>query len=498
MPIRFHKWVVTSVGSFQPISFYSKVDLGYQLLPFRFTALDSARVVMTNMAGEFYIASREVVADLVHHLLDADSQAYLDLRTRGFLVDSKTRTAMDTLPIKIRSRLSNLPSFTALHLFVVTLRCEHSCPYCQVSRQSESKVDFDMTEEIADKAIDLMFQSPSEILKVEFQGGEPLLNFPLIKYVVERCLVKITIKSNRKLNFVITTNLALINDEIIDFCKLHKVDISTSLDGPSDLHNKNRPRPGNNSYELTVEGVNRLRRVMGPNCVSALMTTTNHSLKRVKDIIDEYIKLGFNNIFLRALSPHGFAIKTKMYQKYKNEEWLEFYKQGLLYIIEINKNGYDFIESYAQIILKKMLTFEPTGYVDLMSPAGVGIAAVVYNYDGEVYASDESRMLAEIGDKKFMLGNVLTDSYEQIFIGDTLLETVEDSFTKSTPLCEECAFEDYCGADPVYHYATQGDIIGHKARSGFCSKNMSIFRFLLDLIDKDPETYKIFRRWALR
>jgi sulfatase maturation enzyme AslB (radical SAM superfamily) len=234
------------VGNFQPISFYSKVELSYQLLPFRFTALDSTRVVMTNMAGEFYIASREVVADLVHHLLDADSQAYLDLRTRGFLVDSKTRTAMDTLPIKIRSRLSNLPTFTALHLFVVTLRCEHSCPYCQVSRQSESKVDFDMTEEIADKAIDLMFQSPSDVLKVEFQGGEPLLNFPLIKYVVERCLAKNKINSNRQLNFVITTNLALITDEVIDFCKLHKVDISTSLDGPYDLHNKNRPRPGNN------------------------------------------------------------------------------------------------------------------------------------------------------------------------------------------------------------------------------------------------------------
>lgn len=489
---------MTSTGGFKPISFYSKADNSYQLLPFRFTALDDKRVVMTNMAGEFYITERDVVADLVHHRLQIDSAVYLDLRTRGFLTDSKTKSALKILPIKIRSRLSNLPTFTSLHLFVVTLRCEHSCPYCQVSRQSESKIDFDMTEEIADKSIDLMFQSPSNNLKIEFQGGEPLLNFPLIKYVVEKCIARNISDSNRQLNFVITTNLALISDEIIEFCRLHKVDISTSLDGPRDLHNKNRPRPGNNSYELTVEGIRKLRRIMGPGCVSALMTTTNHSLKRVKDIIDEYVKLGFNNIFLRSISPHGFAIKTKAYQKYKTEEWLEFYKQGLLYILDMNKNGFDFVESYAQIILKKMLTFEPTGYVDLMSPSGVGIAAVVYNYDGDVHASDESRMLAETGDKRFRLGNVLVDSYKSIFMGDTLLNTIEDSFTKSTPQCEECAFEDYCGSDPIYHYATQGDIIGHKAMSGFCSKNMSIFRFLLTLMDQDPETYKIFRRWALR
>ena len=355
-----------------------------------------------------------------------------------------------------------------------------------------------MTEEVADKAIDLMFQSPSDVLKIEFQGGEPLLNFPLIKYIVERCTAKNVGISNRRLNFVITTNLALIDDEIINFCKVHKVDISTSLDGPQDLHNKNRPRPGDNSYQLAVEGIRRLRRAMGPNCVSALMTTTNRSLKRVKEIIDEYIKLEFRNIFLRSLSPHGFAIKTKAYQKYKTEEWLDFYKEGLLYIIEINKKGFDFVESYAQIVLKKILTFEPTGYVDLMSPAGVGIASVVYNYDGDVYASDESRMLAETGDKKFKLGNVLTDGYDNIFLGETLLDTVEESFSKSMPLCEECAFEEYCGADPVYHYATQGDIVGHKAFSGFCEKNITIFRFLLDLMDKDPEIYKIFRRWALR
>jgi hypothetical protein len=68
-----------------------------------------------------------------------------------------------------------------------------------------------------------------------------------------------------------------------------------------------------------------------------------------------------------------------------------------------NRDGRTFPEIYATLILKKILTPYPTGYVDLQSPAGAGFGVVVYNYDGEVYASDEARMLAEMGDTGFRL-----------------------------------------------------------------------------------------------
>ena len=143
-----------------------------------------------------------------------------------------------------------------------------------------------------------------------------------------------------------------------------------------------------------------------------------------------------------------------------------------------------------------MLTPFGTGYVDLRSPAGIGIAAVVYNYDGDVYASDESRMLAEMGDTRFRIGNVHKNSYAEIFQSESLLGPLEDSFAASVPMCSECAFEPWCGADPVYHYATQGDVIGNKARSGFCTRNMAIFRRLVSLMRSDQETRRIFLRWA--
>ena len=118
---------------------------------------------------------------------------------------------------------------------------------------------------------------------------------------------------------------------------------------------------------------------------------------------------------MRPLSPYGFAVKTGQAALYDSTRWLEFYKEGLRYILDLNKNGYPIEESYSAIVLRKLLTPQAPGYVDLQSPAGIGISAVVYNYDGDVYASDEGRMLAEMGSERFKLRNVITDTHEAIF-----------------------------------------------------------------------------------
>lgn len=483
-------------NKFQPIESYEKeLEVGYKLLPFNFTSLRADQYVLTNQAGEFHVADKDVLTKLVRHELNPQSSEYGDLKSKHFLYDQDSSVALDLLPLKLRTKLHRLADFTSLHIFVVTLRCEHSCPYCQVSRQNDDKVDFDMTEETAEKALALAFRSPSNAIKIEFQGGEPLLNFPLIRYIVARAK-EINATAQRNLQFVIATNLAVINDEILDYCREHEIFISTSLDGPKDLHNKNRPRPGHDSYERTIEGIRKVRAALGPDKVSALMTTTNASLPRVTEIIDEYVAQGIDGIFLRPLSPYGFAIKTKFYKAYDQQDWLEFYFKGLDYIIQLNKDGFHFPEHYASLLLTKMMTPYSTSYVDLMSPAGIGIAVSVYNYDGDVYASDEGRMLAEMGDRAFAIGNVHQNTYEEMYLSDALLDPLEESFAGSAPMCNECAFEPFCGSEPVYHYATQKDYVGHKPSSGFCQRNMAIFRHLIGLMQDDPATREIFRRWA--
>jgi His-Xaa-Ser system radical SAM maturase HxsB len=483
------------MSKFLPLEAYRQGSSeGYKLLPLKFTELDEDRYVLTNMVGEYHVAAKDIAGAFFQHQLEPHSADYEDLKAKHFLLDNGSDVATDLLALKMRTKLERLSHFTGLHLFVVTLRCEHSCPYCQVSRQNDDKTAFDMTKETARKALDLVFRSPSPHLKIEFQGGEPLLNFPMIRFIVEAAVEK-NKTEKRNLAFVIATNLALVTDEVLDFCSKHRIHISTSLDGPAELHNRNRPRPGADSYQRAINGITKVRHRLGRDQVSAIMTTTAASLGHVREIVDEYVEQGFNGIFLRPLSPYGFAIKTKWFAAYEQSTWLDFYFEGLEYIIDLNKKGVPFIEFYASTILKKMLTpFQP-GYVDLMSPAGIGLAALVYNYDGRIFASDESRMLAEMGDDTFCLGSV-EDAYDEIMLSDKLLDPLETSFAGSVPMCADCAFEQYCGADPVYHHAMQGDFVGHKPTSDFCRRNMAIFRDLISRMDASPETRHLFRRWA--
>jgi len=482
-------------NKFFPIGHYMPEQGKYELLPLRFERLSNDEVVVTNAVGEFTYLTSDKLNSLVEHRLKTSDPEYQDLRAKHFIREPDDQASIELLALKTRTKLYRLANFTNLHIFVVSLRCDHSCPYCQVSRQSEDKVAFDMSIDTADMSLAMVFRSPNPAIKIEFQGGEPLLNFDLIKYIVEKA-EQINKVENRDLQFVIATTLSLATNEILEYCRDHKIYLSSSLDGPEELHNKNRPRPDRDSYIKFVDGLKRARDIVGHDSVSALMTTSPASLDRVKDIIDEYVLQGFDGIFLRHLSPYGFALKTKAYDGYNVDKWLDFYREGLDYILYLNKNNIHFTEQYSSILLTKMLTSNDPGFVDLMNPSGAGIAAVVFNYDGEIYASDESRMLHEMGDSSFRLGNVQENTYEEVFSSDRLLSTLEDSFTSSIPMCCECAFEQWCGADPVYHYAIFGDILGRKPESEFCKRTMGVVKHLLEIMRTDKEAKKIFMRWA--
>jgi uncharacterized protein len=483
------------MSKFSTLDKYVSQQGQYELLPFRFESLQGNDVVLTNFVGEFVILKRDKLDEVVKKRLSPTDETYSLLRSRHFIKEASDKASIELLGLKTRTKYSNIRNFTNLHLFVVSLRCDHSCQYCQVSRQSENKAAFDMTEETADKALQIVFRSPNPAIKIEFQGGEPLLNFDLVRYVVLKAKQLNEIEK-RDLQFVITTTLSLITDDILEFCKEHKIFLSSSLDGPEDLHNKNRPRPGKDSYSRFVEGLQKARDKLGYDAVSALMTTSPASLTRVRDIIDEYLKHDLDGIFLRHLSPYGFAIKTKSYDAYNVDRWLEFYREGLDYIVDLNKQGVRFTEHFASLLLTKMFTSNDPGFVDLMNPSGAGISAVVFNYDGDVYASDESRMLREMGDTTFKIGNLHENSYEEIFTSEALLNALDDSFTLSAPMCSDCAFEPWCGAEPVFHHAIFGDVLGRKPESEFCKRIMGVVRHLLNTMQADPEAKEIFMRWA--
>jgi uncharacterized protein len=467
----------------------------YSLLPFQFVRFDETTILLTNDIGNHAFLKADTFSKLIAHQLDTTSQDYLDLRSNYFVSDVRSSVHARVMASRYRTKKSFLNGFTKLHIFVVTLRCDHSCPYCQVSRQSEDKIRYDMSTESAYRSVDLMLTVPAKSVTCEFQGGEALLNFPLVQQIVRYAKEK-NAKIGKLIDFVICTNLAPLTNEHLEFCRTHGVKISTSLDGPAFLHDKNRPYCRGSSHAIAVANLQRAQEALGPENVSALMTTTRESLKYPAEIIDEYLRRNLGSIFVRSLSPYGFATKTVNAIGYTSDEFVQFYKDSLRYILEVNRKGRTFPEGYATMILRKILTPFPTAYVDLQSPTGSGFGAVAYNYDGEIYASDEARMLAEMDDHTFRLGNVLESSYEQIFFGEPMQKLAAASCNESLPGCSDCAFQPYCGADPVYHYATQGDMFGHRPTSGFCKKNMAIIRHLFDLIRNTPDVEAIFRAWV--
>ncbi|WP_420969328.1 His-Xaa-Ser system radical SAM maturase HxsB [Bradyrhizobium sp. B120] len=465
------------------------------LLPFNFERTGNAQFLVSNMVGDFIRLTEDEVNKVIDLKLAPGDGLYEKAYAAHLITGTHQKAQQQILALRLRSRMSFLREMTPLHMFVVTLRCEHSCPYCQVSRQSADRSRFDMSEATAQRALDIAFESRSSRIKIEFQGGEPLLNFDLIKKIVHAANSR-SARLGKKVDFVVATNLALLDDTILQFCKANGILLSTSLDGPADLHNKNRPRPGGNSYELAVSGIRRAQEVLGHDRIGALMTTTEASLDRVDGIIDEYLKLGLDGIFLRPLSPFGFAIKTKQYHRYDTKRWLGFFERGLRRILEINHQGTAFREFYSALVVTRMLTDKPIGYVDLRSPAGVGIGALVYNYDGSVYASDEGRMLAETGDNAFRLGHVDTHDYRSLVLSDTLIDAISDSLTQCAPECSDCVFESHCGANPVHHHATQGDMLGIKPLSDFCERQKGTMRLLLEILENSPRDAAILRRWA--
>jgi His-Xaa-Ser system radical SAM maturase HxsB len=479
---------------FYSIENFAPTPAQISLLPFQFTRLDGQELLV-NEAGEFLFAPEGTVQRLAERQIDSASTLYKDLKAKHFLYDDASSPLLDVLATKIRTKYEYLSGGTKLHIFVVTLRCEHSCQYCQVSRQTSAKGEFDMSRETANASIALMMKSPSPHVTLELQGGEPLLAFDVIQYIVPRAKEEAR-AHGKTLNIVVTTNLAVATDDMLTYFRDEGVRVSTSLDGPAVLHNKNRPRPGNDSYERAIDGIERGRAILGHDNVAALMTTTSASLEYVTEIIDEYVRRDFHTIFLRPISPYGFAIKSQAKTGYEMERFLGFYKKGLEHILEINRSGYRLSEIYTQLLLSKILTPHGTGYVDLQSPAGAAWNVLVYNYDGDVFASDESRMLAEMKDWTFRLGNVHRDTRHSLFTSEPALRMFEASCNQSLLGCSDCAFQSYCGADPIYHHATQGDMYGHRPTSGFCQRNMEVIKHLFALVkEDDPITMGIFWSW---
>lgn len=459
----------------------------YKLNYFNFEEKND-KYLITNDIGEYEFISKDNFKKLLYKK-ELESGIEENLLKKGFIYKENEEIFATKQAMKLRCSKEYLLIPTSLHIFVVSKNCNFNCIYCQAGNLNENE-NFKMTFETAKKAVDIALQSPVNYLSFEFQGGEPLTNFETIRYIIEYSKEN---KGNKNIDYNLVSNLTLLTNDMIDFFVNNNVSICTSLDGDHELQNINRPYPKHDSYNETIKQIKTLQ-AKGIK-VNAIETTTKFSLNKYKEIVDEYINLGLDNIFVRPLTRLGKADNNWIKVGYSPEDFILFYKKTLEYIISKNQQGVFLSEGNSIIFLKKILLKQPINYMDLRSPCGGAIGQLAYYYDGNIYTCDEGRMLSEMGDDSFRIGNVYENTYNELMESDNTKAMCISSCIECLPYCQHCAYMPYCGTCPVINLAQDNNIFAKNPQEYRCKIYKGILNILFDYIEKKPDVLKIFREW---
>jgi len=335
-----------------------------------------------------------------------------------------------------------------LNLIVPTLRCNLKCDYCQSSSEPNIKKK-DMTESLAKKTVDFIFSipHPSRKVHIEFQGGEPLLRWDIIKYIVEYTRKKSKKMKFRLPSFSISTNLLLMNEEIAKDVVNYNINkitfkITTSLDGPKKIHDSQRKYLNNKgSYEEVIYWIDLLQKKYKIP-LSVISVITQNSLGYEKEIIDELIKHNLTNFKFLPANLAGRLYDN--YQKKKDnlsvspQEFFIFWKNSLEYILRLNKKGIKAKEKTIIFLLSNLLSLKAT-YMCMRKPCGAGISQLEFGCDGTIHACDGGKSVKELE-----LGNINTHSYKDIMMSKTISQ-LRSIRSEDLPICSNCTWSSYCG-----------------------------------------------------
>ncbi len=194
--------------------------------------------------------------------LDADIQQEMELiKDMGYLSDKKVEVIEHpTLPF-LKTYLDRKVQKMTIQ---ITQGCNLRCTYCVYSdtenEKQRSHSSKHMSYDMAKQAVDFLLNHSIDCEKVNigFYGGEPLLEFELIKKIV---LYAEQVFVGKELDFSITSNGTLLTDEVIEFFIKHNVQLMISIDGPPEIHNSSRKfaKDGSGSFEVILHNLEKLK-----------------------------------------------------------------------------------------------------------------------------------------------------------------------------------------------------------------------------------------------
>jgi uncharacterized protein len=188
------------------------------------------------------------------------------------------------------------PGVHALSL-AIAQKCNLGCTYCYAQQGQFGGVAKDMTQDVADRSVDLLIDNavPGTKLNLAFLGGEPLVNRKVLQATTERAAV-LAEQRGVKMTFSITTNGTLLTEADADFFERHGFAVTISLDGQGAAHDAQRPfKNGRGSFDTIMRKVAPLLSAQRNMQVSARVTVTPGNLA-LRDTLDAFVTAGFHSV----------------------------------------------------------------------------------------------------------------------------------------------------------------------------------------------------------
>lgn len=439
------------------------------VFPLRFRRLPDDSLVFANEAGQFFKSNDAFLQRLSSNELSKSDNAFLADRAMASRADGDLNET--AFLHRLAGRLRK-PTELSYLILVPTLRCDLACSYCQVSRAALNAKGFDWSEETLSRVLGYIGDSNSKKIQIEFQGGEPTLRIDLMTAVIEFCRTKF-----EECRFIICTNLSRLSPEFLELVASDDVFVSSSMDGAPEMHKSQRTNTDGSTQQF-FENFATLAKQIGGR-LSALPTLDPKKLPTPKEFLDAFDDYNMRSIYLRPIVYHGFARKRHSDSKDHQTDWQKFYQDCVYEMVARNASGPDeyYEEYYLTLILKRLLRSGEDSHIDLRTPNWLGYDHQLIDYDGQIYPSDEARMLARTRQADLSIGRIETGiDHEK---RDALQAR---AFNALDPWCSQCPYQAACGSDPIDDLARHGRADVPKPATAFCQKHLHLFDFAMELI----------------
>ena len=275
--------------------------------------------------------------------------------------------------------------------------CNLACKYCFAEEGEYHGRRALMSFETGKKALDFLIANSGNRrnLEVDFFGGEPLMNWEVVKQLVEYGRSKEK-EFNKNFRFTMTTNGVLLNDEIMEFCNREMSNVVLSLDGRQEINDRMRPfRNGKGSFDLIVPKFQKFAKLRGDKDHYIRGTFTRHNLDFSKDVL-EFADLGFKSMSIEpvvAQPEEEYAIREE-----DLPQIMEEYDKLAKAYIERKKAGNGFNFFHFNIDLN-----QGPCVAKRLSGCGSGTEYLAVTPWGDLYPCHQF-----VGQEEFLLGNVDT------------------------------------------------------------------------------------------